>query len=79
MQMIVRFFISFSDCLAKRDMGLESELINKILSNYSKFGRPIADVSKPVNVTISFFLTQLMSLVSFIHFIPFKSLGNNCY
>ncbi|KAK2181041.1 hypothetical protein NP493_414g02036 [Ridgeia piscesae] len=32
------------------------------MTNYSKYGRPISDVTQPVNVYISFYLTQLMSL-----------------
>ena len=44
--------------------GVENQLIQRILSNYSRYGRPIADISRPVHVSISFYLTQLMSLVS---------------
>ncbi len=44
--------------------GVENQLIQNLLANYSRFGRPISDVSKPVQVSITFYLTQLMSLVS---------------
>ncbi len=44
--------------------GEESRLITHILTNYSRFGRPIEDINLPVNVSISFYLTQLMSLAS---------------
>ena len=43
--------------------NMENRLISDLLSNYSRFGRPISDVTKPVKVTIKFYLTQLMSLV----------------
>ena len=43
--------------------GVENQLIQNLLANYSRWGRPIADVSKPVQVSITFYLTQLMSLV----------------
>ncbi len=44
--------------------GVENRLIQQLMVNYSRFGRPIADISNPVQVSISFYLTQLMSLVS---------------
>ena len=63
------FIIVFVFCLDKDSVkkptivGVESELIQNMLMNYSRYGRPIADVLKPVEVSISFYLTQLMSLV----------------
>jgi len=42
--------------------GVENQLIQDILANYSKIGRPISNISMPVEVSISFYLTQLMSL-----------------
>ena len=54
---------SFSE--SKRNVsGIENQLIQHLLTNYSRFGRPISDISRPVVVTISFYLTQLMALVS---------------
>ena len=47
--------------------GVENQLIQNLLANYSRWGRPIADVSKPVQVSITFYLTQLMSLVCIGH------------
>ncbi len=44
--------------------GIENQLIQSLMANYSRWGRPIADISKPVQVSITFYLTQLMSLVS---------------
>ena len=47
-----------------KEISVENRLITTLMTNYSKYGRPIADVMQPVNVYISFYLTQLMSLVS---------------
>ena len=59
------FFCCLGAAGGAKMMGVENRLISHILQNYSRYGRPIADISKPVQVTISFYLTQLMSLVSF--------------
>jgi hypothetical protein len=57
-------FLSSAGVLARVNMGAESQLINHLLSNYSRNGRPIINVTNPVQVSITFYLTQIMSLVS---------------
>ena len=41
----------------------ESELIEHILRGYNRQARPIRDLSKPVNVSISFNIGKLLDLV----------------
>lgn len=61
----IHSFFSLADVFEEKSSvhGVENRLIQNLLANYSRWGRPIADVSKPVQVSITFYLTQLMSLV----------------
>ena len=45
------------------DKGPEQLLVDYILSNYSRLGRPVKDPQKAVNVSIELSVTELISMV----------------
>ena len=49
--------------LVRADKGPEQLLAEYLLSNYSSLGRPVKDPKEAINVSIQFYLTELISMV----------------
>ena len=41
----------------------ETELLDNLMATYNRHARPIADVLKPIDVSIGFYLTKILGLV----------------
>ena len=42
----------------------ETELLDDLMATYNRHARPIADVLSPIDVSIGFYLTKILGLVS---------------
>ena len=56
------FYLIVSLILAQ--VNFESKLLDELMMDYNRHARPIADVHKPIDVTISMYLTKILNLVS---------------
>ena len=56
------FDVFFSD-----KVNLEARLLNELMDGYNRHARPTSDIKKAIQVSIAFYITKILNLVSSHH------------